>query len=103
LTWNAGNSQVADIAAGFKNILHVAWSDDTPGNAEIFYKTSSDTGTTWTTERLTWNAGASQWPNVVTHTTEIIIGPRVSFAAFRVHVLWDDSTPGNPEIFHIYE
>jgi hypothetical protein len=103
LTWNPGLSRVPDITAGFKNIIHVVWCDDTPGNDEIYYKWSSDGGSTWTTERLTWNAGASLWPNVVTHTTELIVPASVKFATFRVHVLWNDNSPGNAEIFHKYK
>jgi len=103
LTWNPGVSQFPRITSGFKNIIHVVWSDKTPGNNEIYYKWSSDGGMTWTTERLTWNPGESSWPFVLTHTTEIIVPTKILFAAYRVHVLWHDKSPGNYEIFHKFK
>jgi len=39
--------------------------DDTPGNEEIFYIHSTDSGATWIgTTRLTWNAGESCDPSI---------------------------------------
>jgi hypothetical protein len=38
LTWNSGYSLAPAIAVGSSDDLHVVWSDDTPGNYEIFYK-----------------------------------------------------------------
>jgi hypothetical protein len=104
LTWNPGKSKAPDITIGFKNIIHIVWSDGSPGNREIYYKWSSDGGASWTTERLTWNVGASNWPFVLTHTTDLVLPTHISIIpAFSVHVLWDDSSPGNVEIFHKYK
>lgn len=45
--------------------IHVVWSDDTPGNSEIYFKTSADNGATWSAnKRLTNNTGASQYPSI---------------------------------------
>ena len=61
LTWNSGDSRLPAIAVDSSGNLHVVWQDDTPGNSEIYYKKSTDGGATWTTsQRLTWNSGASQ-------------------------------------------
>ena len=38
LTWNYGGSRSPAIAVDPSGNLHVVWSDDTPGNYEIFYK-----------------------------------------------------------------
>jgi hypothetical protein len=38
LTWNSGNSQFPAISLDSSNNIHVVWHDDSPGNAEIFYK-----------------------------------------------------------------
>jgi len=37
LTWTSGNSQSPAIAIEASDIIHVVWSDDTPGNDEIYY------------------------------------------------------------------
>ena len=47
LTWNSGESWYADIAVDQINGVHVVWKDDTPGNNEIFYKHSTDSGMNW--------------------------------------------------------
>jgi hypothetical protein len=88
LTWNSGISEYPAIAVGSNNHLHVVWWDDTSGNIEIFYKTSTDSGTTWTTRRLSWSPGESLNP-------AIAVGPNN-----HIHVLWNDDTPGNHEIYY---
>lgn len=43
----------------------VAWSDNTPGNSEIYFKTSADGGATWSAaKRRTNNSGASVGPSI---------------------------------------
>jgi hypothetical protein len=69
--------------------LHVFWQDDTPGNCEIYYKRSADSGTTWSAvRRLTWTAGDSRNPAVAIDSSDTI------------HVFWDDDTPGGMEIYY---
>jgi len=70
-------------------IIALAWCDDTltPGNMEIFLKTSADNGITWSTvKRLTNNSGDSSYPSVAVEGS-------------NVHVAWRDNTPGNNEIY----
>jgi hypothetical protein len=86
ITWNSGDSEVSVIAADSNNYIHVVWGDETPGNSEIFYKKSTDGGTTWTTKRLTWNNGHSYDPNIAIDSNNYI------------HVVWPDLTSGNYEI-----
>ncbi len=47
----------------------VAWTDNTPGNREIYCAVTPDNGGTWTIKRLTNNAGASYGPSISTGTT----------------------------------
>ena len=87
LTWTSGTSQVPFIAVDFRNQLHVTWHDDTPGNAEIFHKRSTDGGLIWTTKRLTYNSGESYLPTTAIDSNN------------RLYVVWQDDTPGNFEIY----
>jgi len=63
ITWTSGTSQNPDIAVAPSGPVHVVWQDDTPGNYEIFYKKSTDSGGTWTaSKRLTYTANESWAP-----------------------------------------
>lgn len=75
-------------AAATPGAMVVAWSDNTPGNHEIYVKTSADNGATWTAaKRIAKNAGESFWPIVSVNGADI-------------HMVWYDNTPGNFEIFY---
>ena len=87
LTYNSGYSTVPAICADSNNHIHVVWHDYTPGNYEVFYKTSTDGGTSWASQRLTWNSGLSIWPDIAADSSN------------HIYVLWHDETPGNAEIF----
>jgi len=89
LTWTAGDSYLPAIVADASGDLHVVWNDDTPGNYEVYFKTSADGGVTWTTnERLSWTSGGSESP-------DICVDP-----SGNIHVFWSDGTPGNSEIYY---
>jgi len=89
LTWSTGDSEFPEIALDASGIIHVVWRDDTPGNGEIYYKGSTDGGTTWSLlQRLTWNSGSSLYPVLAVDTSGTI------------HVVWQDSTPGNYELYY---
>jgi hypothetical protein len=88
LTWNSNYSSKAAIAADSVNHIYVVWVDGTPMNPEIFYKKSTDGGSSWTTKRLTWSSGSSRYPDIAIDSNNWI------------HVVWDDRTPGNPEIYY---
>ena len=90
LTWNSSTSFKSSLAADSGTGIHVVWEDYSFGNAEIFYKQSTDIGATWSTlTRLTWNSGSSSNP-------AIAAAPGSS----DIHIVWTDLTPGNPEIFY---
>jgi len=89
ITWTAGESASPAVAVDSGGATHVVWSDDTPGNAEIYYRKSEDGGTTWSwTQRLAWTTGKSYHPAI-----DIDSGG-------TVHVVWDDDTPGDEEIYY---
>ena len=55
LTWNSSRSESPVIAIDGADAVHVAWYDNMPGHGEIYYKRSTDGGTTWSSmRRLTW-------------------------------------------------
>ena len=86
ITHSAGNSQNPAIAVSGANIF-VAWDDDTPGNAEIYFRRSTDRGLTWqSAQRLTFTAGESEFPAVAASDA-------------NVYVAWADDTPGNKEVY----
>jgi hypothetical protein len=89
LSWTSGGSYDPVVALGSGNTVHVVWNDETPGNSEIYYKRSTDGGSTWGgITRLTWNSGLS-------HYAEIGVD-----SSGNVYVVWSDYTPGDPEIYY---
>jgi hypothetical protein len=89
LSWNSGWSGSAALAIDTSDILHVVWEDTTPGKSDIYYKKSTDGGSTWSpAKRLTWNSGWSSMPAIATDSDG------------HVHVFWHDDTPGNSEIYY---
>jgi hypothetical protein len=84
-----GDSWNPAIAVDPSGDLHVAWEDPTPGNWEIYYKQSTDGGSTWTTsQRLTWNSGSSSSAAIAVDSSG------------HLHVVWNDDTPGNSAIYY---
>jgi BNR repeat-like domain len=89
ITWTPGDSFAPDVAADSGSIVHAVWSDNTPGNYEIYYRKSPDGGTTWgTARRLTWTAGSSSSPAIAMDADNVL------------HVVWDDMTSGAASIYY---
>ncbi len=89
LTWTAGDSELPAIAIDSSDTLHVVWADYSPGNDEIYYKRSTDGGTTWSAaKRLTWTSGKSYLPAIATDSSNTL------------HVVWQDDTPGTFAIYY---
>jgi hypothetical protein len=87
LTYSSGSAQFPDIAVDFNNNPYVVYHDSASGNDEILYKWSTDGGATWTSERLTYSSGDSYYATIATDSNNI------------PHVLWEDDSPGNFEIY----
>jgi len=92
LTWTATGSHHPRIRVDSLGHLHVIWDDYTDsGYAEVFYRKSTDGGSTWTaSKRLTWNSGSSERPVIGIDSSD------------RLHAVWQDDTPGYPnsEIYY---
>jgi len=88
LTFNSGYSSNPNIATDSNNHLHVVWQDDSPGNDEIYYKKSTDGGTSWSTKRLTFNSGDSRNSSIAIDSSD------------NLHLVWYDYSPGNCEIYY---
>jgi hypothetical protein len=88
LTWNSGGSENPYIATDSSGTIHVIWDDISPGNRELYYRKSTNGGTTWSGRRLTWNSGSSISANIAIDQSG------------NIHVVWNDYTPGNYEIYH---
>ena len=87
LTDNPAESRHSSIAVSGSNV-HVVWRDKRDGNHEIYYKRSTNGGTSWGTDtRLTENNVSSQYPSVVG-------------SGNNVHVVWIDLRDGNDEIYY---
>ena len=78
LTWNSEDSEFPVIVVDTNDHIHVVWQDESPGNLEIFYKKSTNGGTTWTTKRLTYNSGWSDRPAIATDSNN------------HIHVVWSN-------------
>lgn len=88
LSWNIAMSIDPSIACGTGNIVHLVWADKTPGNYELFYKQSTNSGVNWTGfQRITWMAGDAKTPQIKADSEG------------NVYVFWCDNTPGNEEIY----
>ena len=70
------------------NDVHVVWWDVRDGNFEIYYKRSTDVGSTWGADtRLTNNSAISGVPSI-------------SLSGQVVHVVWWDNRDENQEIYY---
>jgi hypothetical protein len=89
LSGNVGDSVNPSIAL-LGNNVHVVWTDNTPGNFDIFYRKSLDGGTTFPNviKNLSGNSGLSGF------------SPAIALSGNDVYVVWDDDTSGNSEILY---
>ncbi len=87
LTNNAGQSDNASIFAKGSDVF-VVWHDNSDGNFEIYYKCSTDGGTSWGSDiRLTNDNSSSFHPSIFVYGSTI-------------HVIWHDYRDGNSEIYY---
>jgi len=70
------------------NIVHVVWYDVRDGNDEIYYKRSTDGGTSWGADTL------------LTNNSAISDNPSVAVSGSVVHIVWHDGRNVNLEIYY---
>jgi len=86
LTNNIGHSEYPTIAVNGSDI-YAFWFDGTPGNYEIFFRKSADSGSSWqASKRLTYTSGSSWYPAIAVNGA-------------KIYVAWQDDTVGNDEIY----
>jgi len=89
LTWVSSLSYYPALAADSNQNVRAVWYCWMTDNYEVFYKHSTNGGSTWSpARRLTWNSGSSCYPDIAVDSDGVI------------HVVWMDKTPGNNEIYH---
>jgi len=85
-SFTAGTSTSSIASNG--SFVHVVWWDNRNTDWEIYYKRSTDNGTSWSSDiRLTNVAGNSYVPTV-------------AVSGSVVHVVWQDQRDGNREIYY---
>ena len=90
LTTDDGSFSGYPTIAVLNNEVHVAWTDHRNGNDDIYYRRSSDGGTTWSAEtRITSDSHDSNFPSLSTS------GP-------VVHLVWTDNRFGEGEIYYCH-
>jgi len=90
LTFNESSSYTSSdrCIATSGDTIHVVWCDNRDGNFEIYYKRSTDEGTTWESDnRLTYNNASSSSPSIAVSNSNI-------------HVVWNDNRDENYEIYY---
>jgi|GEM_PF-5532178 len=86
-TYDEG-SELPRIAVDVEDRLHVVWGDAAQGNYDIFYAKSEDGGVSWTPwTNIANNTGLSEYAYIMTDGNK------------RLHVMWEDHTPGDSEIY----
>jgi BNR repeat protein len=86
LSDNPGDSRYPQIVVSGANV-YVVWFDRTPGNADIFFTRSTDSGATWkTVMNLSNDADRSRFP-------------QIAVSGANVYVVWQSGDPSNSETF----
>jgi hypothetical protein len=87
LTCSLEDSTFPAIASDSSDNIHVVWTHEFLSDHEIYYARSTDEGATWTTKKLSWRPGSSDYPGVATDSSD------------NIYVVWEDDSPGNDEIY----
>jgi hypothetical protein len=78
---NPGRSERPSIAVDSKGTVHLVWTDDTPGNEEIFYAFKPAGGSWSTPVNLSNNPRSSRFPSIKIDKNDVI------------HLAWQDCNP----------
>lgn len=89
LTWNTVGSVYPDVGVDSNNVVHLVWEDFIHWNEEIYYKTGSSGGVTWSgIQRLTWTQYWSETPKIAVDSND------------KIHLVWTDDSSGDNEIYY---
>ena len=89
LTYSSSSSITPVIAVDSDTEVHLSWNELSSTLCDIFYKSSTDSGVTWSSpKRITWTSGRSEYPAIA------------AFSNISVHIIWRDNTPGNYELYY---
>ena len=89
LTWTSNMSGNPAIASSPGGVIQVVWEGSQSGDPEIYTKTSTDDGGTWSaSKRLTWMSGLSFEADVAVDSGN------------GIHVAWEDDVSGGLEIYY---
>jgi len=87
LTFYTGNSIDPSISVWDSNV-YIVWVDSRDGNANIYYKSSTNDGVNWGSDiRLSTGIMESQ-------------NPSITVSGLIIHVTWEDNRDGNWEIYY---
>src|ERR671933_83436 len=87
LSNDSGRSTDPRISVSGNNV-YVVWSDTTTGNGDIYFKASTDNGTTFSSRKnLSNKTGVSSSAKIATSGKS------------NVYVVWSDTTTGNGDIY----
>jgi len=90
LSNDPGLSSEATVSA-IGSYVYVTWRDDTTGNNQIYFTSSSDNGTNFGLPRnLSLDTGSSG-----SNTT----GPQMAVFGSKLYIVWPDNTPGSYEVY----
>jgi len=89
LTWNSGHSWFPSIDCDSSGNIFLVWHDSNPGNYDIYFKKSTDAGSTWSeAKRITWTTGMSWKPEISTDSSD------------NIHVVWGDDSTGTSKVYY---
>jgi len=90
LTWNSVPDEYPAIAVDPTDILHLVWEEEVAWIPELYYKSSTDGGDTWSiSQNLTNTSLSCDRPRIAADTSG------------NIHLVWYDNTPGNCEIYYM--
>ncbi len=70
------------------SFVHVVWCDNRDGNFEIYYKRSTDNGTTWSPDIRITNTPNTSW------------APSMAVNGSVMHIVWEEVIASNEEIYY---
>jgi len=68
--------------------VYAVWADGRDGNFEIYFKRSTDNGSTWSSDMRLTNAPNTSWL------------PSIASSDTNVHIVWNDRRDGNIEVYY---